>query len=69
MEKKCKVLEIIPINMEGERCKTIASIFLRLLLGAIQKDATTELPIRALRITNEAQTNVGIGVFNYPKQG
>ncbi len=55
--------------MEGERCKTIASIFLRLLLGAIQKDATTELPIRALRITNEAQTNVGIGVFNYPKQG
>jgi hypothetical protein len=30
---KCKVLEIIPIDMEGERCEMIASVCLQLLFG------------------------------------
>jgi len=67
--KKCKVLEIIPINMEGERCEIITSICLRLFLGVTQRDATTEMHAKTLKITNEFQTDVEVGVPNYPKEG
>jgi hypothetical protein len=50
-----KVLEIIPIDMEGE-CEMIASICLRLFSGGVtQKYATIEMPIEAMRIINEIQ--------------
>ncbi len=68
-EKKCKVFEIIPINMEGERCKTIASVRLQLLSWVTQRDVTMEMLTEALRITNEFQTNAKVGVPNYPKKG
>jgi hypothetical protein len=50
-----KVLEIIPIDMEGDRCETIASICLQLFFGVTQKDATIEMSIEAMKIINEVQ--------------
>jgi hypothetical protein len=40
-----------------------------LLLGVIRRDATTEMPTKALRITNEAQIDVEVGVPNYLEEG
>jgi hypothetical protein len=37
------MLEIIPIDIKGERCKMIASICLQLLLGMLRRDATMEM--------------------------
>ncbi len=50
--------------MEGERCETITSICLGLLFGVIWKDVMTEMPKEALRIINEAQTDVEVGIHN-----
>ncbi len=58
------MLEIIPINMEGERCETIPSICLGLLFGVTWKDVMIEMPKEALRIINEAQIDVEVGVHN-----
>ncbi len=62
------MLEIIPIDMERKRCETIASNCLRLLLKVTWRDATTKMPTKALKITNEVQINVEVGEPNYPKE-
>ncbi len=56
-ETRCKVLEIIPIDFEGDCYEMITSIFLWMLWGVTTWNAGIEPKIGALQITTSAQTN------------
>jgi hypothetical protein len=58
------VLEIIPIDMERERCEAIALICLQLLFSVTWKDVMMKMLREALKITNEIQIDVEVGVPN-----
>jgi hypothetical protein len=63
------VLEIIPIDMQGERCKMITIIYLQLFLGVTRRDETMEIHAKALRIINEVQMNAKVGAPKNLEEG
>lgn len=50
-ENKCKVLELIPHNLEGNRCEMMASICLRMLTVVDIKNTRMQLPEPMLMLT------------------
>jgi hypothetical protein len=54
-ETKCKVLEIISKDLEGNRCEMMASMCLCMLTGVVIQNTTTQPPKLTLMIIEAAQ--------------
>jgi len=53
-ENKCKVLELIPHNLEGNQCEMMVSVCLCMLIGVMIRNMGTQPPEPILMLTQGA---------------